>query len=212
MGRILVVGVGPGSEEHLTPEAKLAMGRAQAIAGGEQALRLAPGKEKKFVIGNNLSQLEGFIRENKARTVAVLASGDPGIFSILSFLLRKFDRKEIEVVPGISSLQLCFARLRDIWEDAKLVSLHGRERGSLAKEAGRCRKLAVFTDSRSPPQSVARELLPGLGKNSKAGVCSELGREKEKVFTGTLEEVAEREFPGNSIMVVWNEQGIRHRR
>ncbi len=204
MGRILVVGIGLGSEEYLTPSAKAAIEEAQVIAGGAQALKLVPEGKPKFRIKNNLPELEAFIKENRDKTVAVLTSGDPGIFSILKFLLRSFERAEIEVIPGISSLQLCFAKLKDTWEDVKLISLHGRNFENIVQEVRKNKKVAIFTDSRNSPQAVAEKLLKELG-NLKAGVCCNLASEEEMVFTSSLREIASGSFPGNSIMVVWND-------
>ncbi len=204
MGRILVIGTGPGNEKYLTPVARVALEKAQAVAGGSRALMLVSREKRKFQIKNNLHELESFVRENMDKTVAVLTSGDPGIFSILKFLLEKFDRDEIEVIPGISSLQLCFAKFRETWEDVRLISLHGRNYENISSVVRNNRKVAIFTDSRNSPQKVAEKLLKELG-NLKAGVCCNLTSEDEIILISNLMEIASGNFPENSIVVVWSE-------
>lgn len=202
MGRILVVGIGPG-EGYLTPRAEEAIERAEAFVGGKRALDLAPGGEKLAITGH-LEEIEKFIRERETSTIAVLTTGDPGLYSILRFLLSRFDPQEIEVIPGVSSVQLCFSRLRDTWEGAKIISLHGRS-GEVEREVEENKKVAILTDESSPPQAVAKSLLQALNRNLRAGVCSHLEREGEKVFISHLRDITTRKFPGNSVMVVWNE-------
>ena len=68
-----------------------------------------------------------FIGENLARQdVVVMVSGDPGYYSLLDALRRGFPQEAIQVIPGISSFQLAFARLALPWHEAELLSFHGR--------------------------------------------------------------------------------------
>ena len=53
-------------------------------------------------------------------------SGDPGYYSLLDALKRDFPSGLIEVIPGLSAMQLAFARLALPWHEASLLSFHGR--------------------------------------------------------------------------------------
>jgi len=199
VGKILVVGVGPGGEEYLTPAARLAIASAGAFAGGENALRFAPRSKPRMVIRSNLEEVAEFIQRYAAENVAVLTSGDATLFSILGFLRRRFPESMLEVVPGISSVQLCFARLKQSWNGARVVSLHGRGGVEQIRDE---EKVVVMCDPANPPQQVARALLPRFG-NRRCAVCENLSLPGERVVEATLEEVARESFSGNSVMVVW---------
>ncbi|MGB9826771.1 MAG: precorrin-6y C5,15-methyltransferase (decarboxylating) subunit CbiE, partial [Desulfofundulus sp.] len=112
MPRIMVIGVGPGSADYLTPAAQRALAGARVVVGGKRHLAsLARGKQKTFIIKNNLAAMVDFIRSHREEGVAVLASGDPGLYGILNYLRQHFTPEELEVIPGISSVQVAFARL-----------------------------------------------------------------------------------------------------
>jgi precorrin-6Y C5,15-methyltransferase (decarboxylating) len=198
MGKIFVVGVGPGSKEFLTPFCKKVVEDADILIGGRTALSLFQGKMKK-VIGD-LEETLDFIRRNRHRNIAVLASGDPGFYSILSLIIKNFPREEVEVVPGISSMQLCFSRIKELWHDAKFVSLHGREVENLLGEIG-SEKLVILTDRATPPDKVAR-FLSEKGIKGKAWVCDSLSTASEMVIASSLVEISKREFSGNCVMVL----------
>ena len=77
------------------------------------------------------SEIVKWLREQEElETAAVLMSGDTGFYSgtkkLVSLLEEETDW-EIEVIPGISSLQYFCAKIKVSWEDAKVLSLHGRE-------------------------------------------------------------------------------------
>jgi len=60
------------------------------------------------------------------REPVVLASGDPGYFGILRALRRRFEPNELLVTPAASSVSRAFALLGMPWEDAAVISAHGR--------------------------------------------------------------------------------------
>ena len=200
MGKILVVGVGPGGEEYITPAARRAIAHASAFAGGETALKFAPRSKPRMVIRRDLEEVVEFIKRHADKDVAVLTSGDATLFSILGFLRRRFPEEMLEVVPGISSVQLCFAKIKEPWNGARVISLHGRE-NALEGPHGE-EKVVIMCDGKNPPHKVARTLLARLG-NRRCAVCENLTLPGERVVVATLEDIAGESFSGNSIMVVW---------
>ena len=66
--------------------------------------------------------------------VVLLASGDPLWFGIGRLLLQEFGAEQLRFHPAPSSLQLAFARIGRPWQDARWVSLHGRDPEPLAAE------------------------------------------------------------------------------
>lgn len=198
MGRIIVVGVGPGSADFITPAAQGAVDGADVLLGGRSALSLFPCEKPKKIIGADMDEVLDFIRENRDCDIAVLSSGDPGFYSILNLLLKNFPREDIDITPGISSMQLCFARIKDLWHDAKFVSLHGRSMEPLPSVVPG--KLVILTDRTSPPNKVADFLLENEIQG-RAWVCDSLSSASENVIEGTLKEITVQKFSGNCVMV-----------
>ncbi|HKB32153.1 MAG TPA: precorrin-6y C5,15-methyltransferase (decarboxylating) subunit CbiE [Streptosporangiaceae bacterium] len=75
--------------------------------------------------------------------VAVLASGDPGFFGIVRALVARGATPG--VIPATSSVALAFARLGLPWEDALVLSAHGRAAQPVLAAALGCGKAAIFT-------------------------------------------------------------------
>jgi len=207
MQKIKVIGVGPGGSRYLTPAAREAIGRAAVLIGGRRHLDsfAAPGQERLDLTVNFPEMLE-LIQSRRGDGVAVLASGDPGLYGILKFLLKHFKPGELEVLPGVSSVQLAFASISMPWDDAVVLSAHGRPAGKLAELAGPLAKVAVLCGSDNPPE-VIFELVCRGGARKRAYLCFDLSLPGEAVLeVGPGEDFPE-EYKGrhNCVMVMVNE-------
>lgn len=191
MHKIAVIGVGPGGRQCLTGEAEAAIARADALLGGRRHLEaFAPRGKESFVLANNLSQAVDFINERRHLKVAVLATGDPGMYGILSFLRRHFTPGELLVIPGISSVQEAFARLAMPWHDAVVLSAHGRQPGVLTGIVKITPKVAVLTGPEYTPGRLAALLAEeGLGERN-AYICSDLTLPGEKISSFKIKDLA----------------------
>ncbi len=191
MHRIAVIGVGPGGRQCLTGEAEAAIARADVLLGGKRHLEaFAPLGKETFVLANNLNQAIDFINERRHLEVAVLATGDPGMYGILSFLRRHFLPEELLVIPGISAVQEAFARLAMPWHDAVVLSAHGREPGVLTGIVKKTPKVAVLTGPEYTPGRLADLLVQeGLGERS-VYICSDLTLPGEKIISCKIQELA----------------------
>ncbi len=203
MGKISVIGVGPGPRNFITPEAEKAIKEAEVLIGGRRILRRYRHKEKK-VVGGDISEVIRFMKEKKDMRIAVLTSGDPCFYSLLGAVLREFPKEDVEIVPGISSLQLCFAKIKETLNDATLVSLHGRSLRELDR-AMDAEKLVILTDSKTPANAAAEYLRKRMPDGMRVFVCENLARDGERITQGTLGEIARGRFSGNSVMVVISE-------
>lgn len=197
--RVIIVGTGSGDPAQLTPEAGRVIAASRFLAGGRRQLELAPAAAETCVIDADLEGVQNFISSKLASgDVCVMTSGDPGCFSILTFLARHF-AGNITVVPGISSVQMLAARLGAPWHDWQFHSVHGR-----GLEAGIRRPsmtTVFFCDGDNPPAAVAASLLDTMD-DCPAAVGADLGTGDEKVFEGTLTEVAASTISGNSMLLV----------
>ena len=79
-----------------------------------------------------------------------LASGDPLFYGIGSYLARKLN---VDVYPYLSSLQQAFAKMNESWQDAYIVSVHGRSMKGLAQRIDGREKVALLTDDDQQPFS-----------------------------------------------------------
>lgn len=182
MHKITVIGVGPGGQGCLTAAAREAIARAEVLLGGRRHLEnFAPGGRETFALANNLMDALQFIKARRHLQVAVLATGDPGMYGILDFLRRHFSPEDIEVIPGISAVQEAFARLAMPWQDAVILSAHGRDTAALVEMIKHNSKVAVLTGPESTPSRLAGLLAEaGLGERA-VFVCTDLTLPAEKV-------------------------------
>lgn len=194
MHKIVVVGLGPGHPDHITPAALRALRGCAVMIGGRRALAAlgpdaVPGVERR-TLGADLEELAASCAEERAaRRIGVIASGDPCFYGILSVLRARLGGEAIEVVPGIGSIPFFFSRLGMSWEGACLGSLHGRETDIVATVRGH-RLAAFLTDAAHPYPLVARTLADaGLGGRMMY-VGINLSYDDERIVRGRVSDCA----------------------
>ncbi|MGH9087695.1 MAG: precorrin-6y C5,15-methyltransferase (decarboxylating) subunit CbiE, partial [Acidimicrobiales bacterium] len=140
--------------------------------------------------------------------VCVLASGDPGFFGIVRGLLRMVDRKDLRVLPAPSAVSLAFARLGLPWDDAVVVSAHGRPLADAVGLARTAHKAAVLTSPDAPPESLGAALVESGATMDLVAVCSRLGTTEEAVIECSLAELAAGRFDPLSVVVLVGPGGL----
>ncbi|MBP2654503.1 MAG: cbiE [Firmicutes bacterium] len=191
--KITVVGIGPGSPDYLTPVAKRAIDGARVLVGSARALPVfKPAECETKIIDKDLAGVITFISSKLAESdVVVMVSGDPGFYSLLAALKEQFPSDIIKVIPGISSMQLAFARLGFNWQDAEIFSLHGRDPGETDLAYRPQRKIAFLTDGQYYPGRIAQRLQAnGWPKTTDIWLCSDLSYENEQILQLNLSEAA----------------------
>lgn len=112
MGKVYVVGIGSGSEEQMTLQARAAMARADVLCGYTVYVDLVcPLFPDKKVYTTPMRQELDRCRwaletASQGRTVALLCSGDAGVYGMASPLLEltpEFSEVEVEIVPGVTA-------------------------------------------------------------------------------------------------------------
>ena len=130
MEKIKVLGLGPGNLDYTLPITIKKIVESDVIIGGKRHIeslgKYAENKEYCYITGD-LQKVLDFINENRNKKMALILSGDTGFYSMLTFMRKHFKADELEVVPGISSIQYMFAKISDYWYDAKVSSLHGKQ-------------------------------------------------------------------------------------
>lgn len=203
--KITVAGIGPGSPDYMLPAASRAIAAAKVLVGSKRALEtLAPRGAETKVIDKDINSVMAFIEAKLVdNDVVVMVSGDPGFYSLLSALRLKFPPEKLVVIPGISSVQLAFARLAQVWQDAVLVSMHGRTANDAVLQYQPGKKLGVLTDNTHNPCYIAK-FLAGQGWPGEAQVwlCANLSYEHEQIAGMTLQEAMNVKGFEHCVMVV----------
>lgn len=204
--KIIVVGIGPGSPDYVLPIASKTIAAAKVVVGSKRALEtFSKSGQITKVIDKDIEGVLDFIKEQLvSHDVVVMVSGDPGFYSMLAAIRNRFAAKQIGVIPGISSAQLAFARLADIWQDAVLISMHGRKADDkVLNFQPPHHKLGILTDTQHNPACIARILIAyGWPENAAVWLCTNLSYANELVAEMTLAEAAETPGFDHCVMVV----------
>jgi precorrin-3B C17-methyltransferase len=121
-GRVMIVGLGPGAVEWMTPEANAAIGAASDIVGyGPYVERLALRSDQRVHASDNRVEMErarlALKLATEGRTVAVVSGGDPGVFAMAAAVFEAVEddphwlKLDIQVAPGVTAMQAAAARL-----------------------------------------------------------------------------------------------------
>ena len=136
-GKIYLVGLGPGSLEHLTPAALAALTQSDVVVGYrpyvQQVESLVVGKELiTMELGQELERAEKAVHSAlNGRCVALVSSGDAGIYGMAGPLFKVLEDRgwdgespALEIVPGVSAVQAAAALLgAPLMQDFCAISL-----------------------------------------------------------------------------------------
>ncbi|MFF5186107.1 precorrin-6y C5,15-methyltransferase (decarboxylating) subunit CbiE [Streptomyces sp. NPDC000345] len=153
---ITVLGTGTGA-----PPGPGELTGAELVVGGRRHLDAVPlpATAERLVLGPLAPALD-VVGEYvaKDRRVVVLASGDPGFFGIVRALAERFGPERLEVRPGVPSVAAAFARLGLTWDDAVVVSAHGRDPRTAVNVCRAHPKVAVLTGPGAGPAELGAAL------------------------------------------------------
>lgn len=204
--KITIVGCGPGSPDYLTRAAIRAVQQAELLVGAQRLLDLFPDAEaEQLPIGGDVGQALDLIAAHaEHRPVAVLVSGDPGLFSLAKRVIQRFGRESCEVIPGVSSVQAAFARLGLDWADARIISAHKENPdeallASLRNED----KLAVLAGRQEAVEWIAN-LAVQLGKDRRIFVCQDLTLDNEQVLEVCADELSGLRVNSRTVVLIIN--------
>ena len=202
---IPVAGIGPGNPDYIVPAARQAIEEAAVLVGGSRALAdFARDGQATMTVRRDIPAVLAFVRDRlKTTDIVVMVSGDPGYFSLLDALRRGFPRECLQVIPGISSVQLAFSRLALPWHGARLLSMHGRmpEMAELVYAPGAV--LGILTDAVHNSRTIAQLLLQvGWPADTELFICARLSYADERIICTTLQGAEQEAEIGHCILVV----------
>ncbi|MCX4798250.1 MULTISPECIES: precorrin-6y C5,15-methyltransferase (decarboxylating) subunit CbiE [unclassified Streptomyces] len=190
---------GTGTGEPLSREAREALAVATLVVGARRHLEAAglPERVGRVVLGPLAPALDRIAERapEAGERVVVLASGDPGFFGIVRALTERFGPDALDVRPGAPSVAVAFARLGLAWDDAVVVSAHGRDPRTAVNVCLAHPKVAVLTGPGAGPAELAAGLVHGAGERTLV-VATALGDpERERVERLTPAEALARDWP-----------------
>ncbi|MCX7746405.1 MAG: precorrin-3B C(17)-methyltransferase [Clostridia bacterium] len=225
MSKIYVVGLGPGRPEELTPRAKEAIEKADAVVGYKTYIELIkdyfPGKS--FFSSGMTKEVERckMVLEKalSGQTVALVSSGDSGIYGMAGLMLEIVEKSDapvtVEVIPGITAASAAAAVLgAPLMHDFTVISLSDlMTPWELIQRRLECAALGDFVIAIYNPKSkgrsgyieIARNILLKYRKeDTPVGIVRNAGRKDEKATVTTLNKMPEQEIDMFSVVIVGN--------
>jgi precorrin-2/cobalt-factor-2 C20-methyltransferase len=213
-GKLTIVGCGPGGQEYLTAQTDLAVQEAEFLCGPRFLLDLFPGaKAERVVAGADALQVVELISPKlDTHKVVLLVTGDPGLHSLARPVTRLLGRERVQIVPGISAVQVAFARLAVPWEKARIFSLHGLPAESVPavlQQFSVAPLAAVLCSPTWTPRRVLEQIAGSAGCRT-VHVLSDLGRPTEYRSSGRVADLALRVPGGRGLsLVILTEENSR---
>ena len=200
---VTLIGMGSGQPENLTLQGLAALRQADLILGARRLLAVLPA---------GCTENRAAAYRPGAENAVLVYSGDTGFYSGASSMMEKLEALGVRarVLPGLSSIQLLAAALGRPWQGWNLVSAHGRTCDPVA-ECMQGRPTFFLTGGSEDPATLCAQLAAeGFGDvQGVVGQC--LGTPEEKLFRGSVKELAAGRFNSLSVLLVEAVEGLPRR-
>ena len=225
-GKVTVVGIGPGSIDHMTNRAMAEIRSADSIIGFElyiqQIRRMIRPRTRVYSsrMGHEVDRASLALKlASKGRRVAVVSGGDPGIYGMAGPILETERRLgsdiNVNVVPGVTAVTASAAGLgAPLMTDFAVISLSDLliPRGTIlerVKMASKADFVLVLCNPRSQarrkPLRVVHPMLMKYRKPSTpVGIVTAYARKGEKTVLTTLERMLHHEIDMTTTIIVGN--------
>ena len=203
--KISLVGIGMGAEKTLTLEGKKALNAAELLIGAKRMTE-AVQKPGQMVLHEYRSEkIVEYIREHpKYRTVAIALSGDVGFYSGAKKLIDQLDGN-VEVICGISSVVYFMSKIGLSWDDAKIVSAHGRNCNLISLIRHNPKVFSILGTEDGVAVLASRLVYYGMGDVT-LYVGENLSYENEKIFHDKAANLTEYRGDALSVVTACNEK------
>lgn len=201
--KLVIAGIGPGNIDLVSQRVLECIEESEVLIGGRRNLDTYQQYGKiEFEIKNNLQEMITYINEYiETKKIVVLASGDPFLFGIASYLINNLVNIEIETISGISSIQYLASRVNMKWDDIYIKSIHGRN-NNLEMILKHHYKVGLFTGKK--PENVLNELNVKGFADWYVIVGENLSYKDEKITEGKVSELGGIKFSDLSVMILQN--------
>ena len=210
--KISLIGIGMGASVTMTAQAEAAVRSADCLIGAERMLEAVRDMEtaagKPTLAEYRGEKILSYIRSHpEYRNIAVLLSGDTGFHSGAKTLENLVDRElpecETQMIPGIASVAYLAARVKTSWEDAALVSLHGKEEDFI-RTVSRNRKTFLLLGGKDAGRRALERLREYEMDEIILHVGTRLSYPDERILSGTIRDLSETDMEGLSVALAEN--------
>ena len=220
MGKIYAVGVGPGSPKYVTEIVKQVVKDCDIVIGYKYTLRtieeIIKGKEIHEITMNDQEEAyQQVLPRLSNKKLVIPFTGDVNFSEseVVDRLIEIFG--EIEIIPGISAIQVAAAKAQVPLDKSKVITMHVTtpiEDKKLEMQKALIDGFSVILVPRPWPKQPDKHFMPSeiaayLESNGfdiasmKVHVFEELTTENETVFEGTVKDLKGKEFSDLSVMV-----------
>lgn len=201
---VTLIGMGSGQPENLTLQGLAALRQADLILGARRLLAVLPaGCTENRAAAYRPDEVAELLQTSGAENAVLVYSGDTGFYSGASSMMEKLEALGVRarVLPGLSSIQLLAAALGRPWQGWNLVSAHGRTCDPVA-ECMQGRPTFFLTGGSEDPATLCAQLAAEGFGNVQGVVGQCLGTPEEKLFRGSVKELAAGRFNSLSVLLV----------
>ena len=196
---VTLLGIGMGSEETLTVQGRKAIEQAELIIGARRMVDAVALPEQDIFYEYRSTEIAAYIQQHPEYTRVVIAlSGDVGFYSGARGLLKALNGKA-EVICGISSVVYFMSRIGLPWDDAKIVSAHGRACNLVSLIRTNQKVFAILGTTDGAGQLAQKLTDYGMG-DVKLYIGENLSYNTEKIFMRTAKELTD--YIGDSLSVI----------
>ena len=220
MGKVFAVGVGPGSPKYVTEIVKEILQNCDIVIGYKYTLKtiekLIEGKEiYEITMNDQEKSYQKILTELGDRTLVIPFTGDVNFSEseVVDRLIEIFG--EVEIVPGISSIQVAASRAKVPLDKSKVITMHVTtpiEDKKLELQKALIDGFSVVLVPRPWPKQPDKHFMPSeiaiyLRENGfdtakmKVHVFESITNENETNFEGTVKDLEGKEFSDLSVMV-----------
>ncbi|MFQ5940301.1 MAG: precorrin-6y C5,15-methyltransferase (decarboxylating) subunit CbiE [Nitrososphaerales archaeon] len=216
MGKVFVVGVGPGAPEYVTQKAKEVIQNSDIIIGYKHSLdvirNLLNGKDVRQITLKTQDEVYTDVAKTLGTKSCVITfTGDPSFSEseIVDRLIQIFD--DLEIIPGISSIQVAASKSKIPIDKSVLITFHIT--GDIEKEKKML--LQAISDKRSvimlprPWDFMPLQVAQFLGENGldigslNVDIYEFLTLGNERVSKSKLNEIEKKDYSDLCVMVIY---------
>ena len=202
--KISLVGIGMGAEKTLTLEGKKAFEEAELLIGARRMTEAVQKPGQAVLHEYRSEKIAEYIKAHpEYRTVAIALSGDVGFYSGAKKLLDLLE-PDVQVICGISSVVYFMAKIGLSWDDAKIVSAHGRN-CNLVSLIRNNRKVFSILGTEDGVAALASKLVDYNMGDVTLYVGENLSYDQEKIFHDKAENLTEYHGDALSVVTAYNE-------
>ncbi|MDC0154236.1 precorrin-6y C5,15-methyltransferase (decarboxylating) subunit CbiE [Nitrosopumilus sp.] len=220
MGKVYAVGVGPGSPKYVTEIVKEIVQNCDILIGYKYTLKtienLIQDKEiYEITMNDQEKSYQKIFPELGDRTLVIPFTGDVNFSEseVVDRLIEIFG--EVEIIPGISSIQVAASRAKVPLDKSKVITMHVTtpiEDKKLELQKALIDGFSVVLVPRPWPKQPDKHFMPSEIANylrvngfdttkMKVHVFEAITTENETNFEGTVKELEGKEFSDLSVMV-----------